>query len=689
MGRYSKNGEPPLEKEQIRALEKLGDDAVAIRESIRNGKSAYKMLQDWVNAVAIPQYNNLSSSIATPYQQKQIYQWYKNYCQRTAPKPKRQPETSATVPSPIPSTEESSGRLRSVRDLVLNNHHDEIHAAARQAHNGTDKFVNVWNKALSDTVDAIPEAERQKYLQMIHEEDKQRKTSPMKAHILVDQGYMIERIAGRVRELLGWERKQFGDATCFLAITYRDTNNKVQEARFMISNHPDSLSSCDPFLARYDEALDGVLSATSGRTLPRHPVESLPLFDNLTGGALCISECIDFDLFTFTELREVVKLFVERTWVARNPSCTSHNVPWDSLCSPEDRKSVLLDPAPFESFSTLNPSQMARLSVLQFLEMVSSSEHRFAFSPSAQTVLFGNTSEGCISDAHDVESGNQPLDASAKITITPIQFHADAPRPGTPSPLSNQTPPPSTPPPSSRHTSPDSQLTSNPPLAGPDDRKDEAQDSSTTPASSPSGRTNPPGPAVFRDITHLANQAPPSIIGSTPPIHLLSIDTAPNDARSTPTPEQAADVTIKLAIKRKSKLPARKSGPSKKTKAAGATLRAAPTRKKVTSKLNTHNPDQENIALSVTEAGVNGGQIKKQVLLPVTRATRSQHGVLKKPVDVNVPLTKKNTALKTKRTCIDDRWYYPDEENQGGVAGDEDDEGASRVQTSNKRRRTK
>ncbi|KAJ3576593.1 hypothetical protein NP233_g321 [Leucocoprinus birnbaumii] len=686
MGRYSKNGQPPLEKEQVRVLEQLGDDAVAIRESIRNGNSAYKTLQDWVNTVAIPQYNNLSSGIATPYQEKQIYQWYKNYCQRAAPRPKRQPEPKTTVPSPKPSTEESSRRLTSVRDLVLNNHRDEIHAAARQAHNGTDKFVNVWNKALSDTVDAIPEAERQKYIQMIHEEDKQRKTSPTKAHILADQGYMIERIAGRVRELLGWERKQFGDATCFLAITYRDTNNKVQEARFMISNRSESMTSYDPFLARYDEALDGVLSATSGRTLPRHPVESLPLFDNLTGGALCISECIDFDSFTFTELRDVVKLFVERTWLASNASCTSRNVPWDSLCSPEGRKSVLLDPALFESFSTLNPSEMARSSVLRFLEIVSSSEHRFGFSPSSQTVPDRNTPETSSSHTHDVESANLPLETSPKTPNTPRQSHAAAPHSNTPSPLPDQTLPPSTPPPSSRHITADSQPTSNPPPADPEDRTDEAQDSSTTPASSPSGRTNPPDLAVLRDITQLANQAPPSIIGGTPPIRLLSVDTATRDTRSTPTPEQAAEVTVEPAIKRKTKSSARKPALSKVTKAA-ITTGAASARKKAASKLNTHNPDQENIAPSATEAGANRGQIKKQV--PLTRETRSQHGVLKRPVDVNVPLTKKNPAPKTKRTRTDDRWYYPDEENQGGVAVDEDDEGAFRAQTSNKRRKTK
>lgn len=101
------------------------------------------------------------------------------------------------------------------------------------------------------------------------------------------QEQLKRRLSGRIRELLGWERGQYGDAVCFLAVAYRNQNNMIQEAgldflsprslivshgltfyRFMASNCPECLKSYDPFVVCFKETMGGELSATSSRVLP-------------------------------------------------------------------------------------------------------------------------------------------------------------------------------------------------------------------------------------------------------------------------------------------------------------------------------------------------------------------------------------------------------------------------------------
>lgn len=38
-------------------------------------------------------------------------------------------------------------------------------------------------------------------------------------------------IAAAVRSVLGWERNQYGDAMCFLTVTYRNRDEEVVEDR--------------------------------------------------------------------------------------------------------------------------------------------------------------------------------------------------------------------------------------------------------------------------------------------------------------------------------------------------------------------------------------------------------------------------------------------------------------------------
>jgi hypothetical protein len=46
-----------------------------------------------------------------------------------------------------------------------------------------------------------------------------------------------------------------------------------------------------------------------------HEINDLPgLIDTLPSGILVISEAVDLDVFSFTELRQIVKLFLQKLW---------------------------------------------------------------------------------------------------------------------------------------------------------------------------------------------------------------------------------------------------------------------------------------------------------------------------------------------------------------------------------------
>jgi hypothetical protein len=69
MGRKSKSGNIPLDKDQISFLKSLTTEALDVRAALEDDNSIFTTLQEWVTAIAIPRFNAASTVQATPHQE--------------------------------------------------------------------------------------------------------------------------------------------------------------------------------------------------------------------------------------------------------------------------------------------------------------------------------------------------------------------------------------------------------------------------------------------------------------------------------------------------------------------------------------------------------------------------------------------------------------------------------------------
>ncbi|KAJ3559653.1 hypothetical protein NP233_g11212 [Leucocoprinus birnbaumii] len=318
MGRKSANRKPALNDAQVIVLRGLATEALTARSEIRERRGPYYTLQEWVKAVAIPSFNSLYKTPASEYEELQIYLWFRNYCQCKGPKPQKKPEGEvANV-----SGGNSSGRLAS--------------------HDGAGPFVGHWNNALSSKMTEITDSERDGLKKIIEVEEESWKSPPAKASIIAEQDAFTGRVSQRVQELLGWERKQFSDAACFLVVTYRDRNNTIQEFRCTISNQPQSLKFYEPFVTHYNQEMGNEFAMVSGRVLPCHEVHSLPFIDEHPDGVLILSKDVCLEGFTIRELHEMAELFLRKLWVASHstPPNDQQPPPAPPVCSPSPFRAV-------------------------------------------------------------------------------------------------------------------------------------------------------------------------------------------------------------------------------------------------------------------------------------------------------------------------------------------------------------
>ncbi|KAJ3567071.1 hypothetical protein NP233_g6610 [Leucocoprinus birnbaumii] len=494
MGRKSANGKPALNDAQVIVLKGLGNEALTARSAIKGGTSPHSTLREWVNSVALPSFNSLYKMPASDYEEWQIYLWFRNYCQRKSAKSNKESEGKREKGS----SDNSSGRLKSVRALVTEKHHNEIHAAATASHDGTGLFVKHWNDAVSAQMSKITDSERDNLKKIIETEEESRKSPPAKASIIAEQDAFTGRVTQRVRELLGWERKQFGDAACFLAVTYRDKNNTVQEFRCMISNQPQSLKFYEPFVTHYDQEMGNELAMVSGRVLPRHEVHSLPFIDELPDGVIVLSKEVRLEGFTIIELREMVDLFLRKLWEKSHTDCTADTFPLKDLDNREKWTSLFQKLSAVTSFSTLNSSVMSNASVFKFLEAVSLPDHGISFKPPSN--------DGLIADTLNVQQlPSTPLGCSPSPDHTrAVESEAMSPQP-IPAPLPDFPP--------HRPAQPEVQPPLNHSNSGPSHTCNDTEAAvSTTPPSSPGRNIGLPRSPAFsiQPDARSANQARPS-----------------------------------------------------------------------------------------------------------------------------------------------------------------------------------
>jgi hypothetical protein len=69
MGRRSKNGEAPLEKDQVLFLKTFAAEALGVRAALEHNNGLFRTLREWVAAVPIPRYNTTFAVPVTPYKE--------------------------------------------------------------------------------------------------------------------------------------------------------------------------------------------------------------------------------------------------------------------------------------------------------------------------------------------------------------------------------------------------------------------------------------------------------------------------------------------------------------------------------------------------------------------------------------------------------------------------------------------
>ncbi|KAF7783277.1 hypothetical protein Agabi119p4_2653 [Agaricus bisporus var. burnettii] len=274
MGRHNSTGGRPLSSADIAVLAELLDECLATRLDIDTPTktSQYTTVTAWVKQVAIPYFHKMRET--TPAEDKQIQTWYKNQCSKHNVSVRRKPVDPEHTEEPDACrTGSTSDKLPSVRQFVIQEYKAEISQLAKEP-DGTQptNYMRRWNQAVTRRVEMLSPNEREVLQAKVDEEMARRARPPTRAEVLASQDKLCAEASEAVHGLLGWGRKQHGDAICFMTMVYRDYSNEIQERTFFISNENDSIAHCKPFKERYDNLMSGHLAAYADSALPKHDV---------------------------------------------------------------------------------------------------------------------------------------------------------------------------------------------------------------------------------------------------------------------------------------------------------------------------------------------------------------------------------------------------------------------------------
>ncbi|EKM75073.1 hypothetical protein AGABI1DRAFT_95176 [Agaricus bisporus var. burnettii JB137-S8] len=231
--------------------------------------SQYTTVTAWVKQVAIPYFHKTRET--TPAEDKT---WYKNQCSKHNVSVRRKPVDPEHTEEPDACrTGSTSDKLPSVRQFVIQEYKAEISQLAKEP-DGTQptNYMRRWNQAVTRRVEMLSPNEREVLQAKVDEEMARRARPPTRAEVLASQDKLCAEASEAVHGLLGWGRKQHGDAICFMTMVYRDYSNEIQERTFFISNENDSIAHCKPFKERYDNLMSGHLAAYADSALPKHDV---------------------------------------------------------------------------------------------------------------------------------------------------------------------------------------------------------------------------------------------------------------------------------------------------------------------------------------------------------------------------------------------------------------------------------
>ncbi|KAJ3560558.1 hypothetical protein NP233_g10757 [Leucocoprinus birnbaumii] len=275
--------------------------------------------------------------------------------------------------------------IRGFRGLVAEDYREEIMA---KIHNGgpslnvdRSSFFNKWNSTVTQIIEGMPQAKVDEYIAQAKLQQKHGKASPSKEETLRWQKYLTVSVCMAVYKLLGWKKKQYGDALVFLSTTVRRPSGKIStrrhvfsffvffktlkisfnHARYLVSNIAENFSKEEEFNKAWDENCRECLKNLAEECLPHHDKDDVPLLSQTIGGKYFLRP-FDLEKVTVGEMRAVLEQLISKLWGA---SGQTGDVPWLALKDSVSWAPLVSDHEFLQEFKDLNPSSMGPDKVLQ------------------------------------------------------------------------------------------------------------------------------------------------------------------------------------------------------------------------------------------------------------------------------------------------------------------------------------
>ncbi|KAJ3565607.1 hypothetical protein NP233_g7527 [Leucocoprinus birnbaumii] len=346
-----------------------------------------------------------------------------------------------------------SFRVQSFRDVVVDHEKEAIQKLmsirTSEQNLSRSEYMTQWNTAVSEVIENLDEESRE-YYRAIASAAASAHEAPSKEEVLKLQKH-LPHVAHKVLSgLLGWKKKNYGDAVLFLSTAFRDEKDDIYIQRFFVSNIPDYQDTTYPFLRKYDSLMTEEMDKIATVLLPSE-TSPRPGFRNHTLICFDLSKrnpfCSRVRSRTLFSVRFATAHFSLYTTALGHSSRIEATVPWKALESPSGRKVYLIGHAELDKIQNLNPTSMHRDDVpkvaemlyripdlLQFREPASSSsraDNPLSTSPGALNSSSGPASTAISSpdDVPEVLGTNPPPDFASSAGSEPGDSDLASPQP--------------------------------------------------------------------------------------------------------------------------------------------------------------------------------------------------------------------------------------------------------------------
>ncbi|KAJ3564456.1 hypothetical protein NP233_g8284 [Leucocoprinus birnbaumii] len=312
---------------------------------------------------------NVFGAEADSSKQKQLYDWVRNHCKTVGSDLGTDSDSDSSTNADESSDEDSSQhvsqsprRRQGFRAIVIANNKPTIKAMIQAGYSKEDtpaphEYIALWNNAVTKLIENLPQEVRTQYeMEAVKNEVKQ-SHGPTVEEIYNVQNGLHARAAEVLLELLGWDRKQYGDALFFVSLAYRDKLDNICTQRVFVSNVKEYNKHKKSFLKKYDTHVAAEMANLAACSLPKaREIPTLPRHISTVEGRLILLP-IDTDDISTNEMKQTLKTFIELLWKEVNPT---DDILWQPLEDSSNFHEILVHHSALEFFACLNPDKLKR-----------------------------------------------------------------------------------------------------------------------------------------------------------------------------------------------------------------------------------------------------------------------------------------------------------------------------------------